>query len=89
MQTAKQRATRKFRLRLAFTAILIVFIDFVLAIRLYLDGYPSRMFWENGGFIVRQLPFTEIDWLISFAIVLFHVVLFFLLWRSWTPRISK
>ena len=74
------RPKRLLRIPLAIVAGLIVFLDLVVMIRLYLNGYPTYL---DSAFIVHRIPFTGTDWLILLAIISLQAGLFVLVRWSW------
>jgi hypothetical protein len=73
----------RFKIPITVVAILASLFDLLLAVRLYLNGYPKYAAITDGRVTVHPIPFTSTDWLISLMIVPSQVGLFYLLWKSW------
>jgi hypothetical protein len=78
------------RLRLPLTAFLVVvaLIDIGGVSHLWRSGWPKRVSLESvqpgvARIETTSIPFTGVDWLILALLIIFHIALFYLLWRAW------
>ena len=81
------------RLRVPFTALLLLFllVDGLVLSRLWISGWPKRISLTGERDVARiqviPISFTSTDWLILALLIGAHIVLLFLVWKTW-HRIS-
>lgn len=79
---------RRMRLPLTVFLIFVALIDIGAGFRLWRSGWPKRVTLESiqpgvARMDTAPIPFTGVDWVILALLVTFHVVLLYLVWRSW------
>src|SRR5262245_57401292 len=82
------RSALGIRWSITFVGCVMFLCDLVVAIRLWLSGWPQviTMTPGDGGvedIEVSPMPFTVADWLILFAIILVHVLVVYGVWKVW------
>jgi hypothetical protein len=67
---------------------LLALVDAVVGFHILAGGWPKRISASEvkpGVFKIHvvPIPFTAVDWLILGAIIAFHAILFYLMWKTW------
>jgi hypothetical protein len=78
------------RLRMPLTMIftLLIALDLVMGFRLFSSGWPKEIHWKsdqmgNAQSYVVPILFTGVDWVVVVAGAALHLLLIYLIKRSW------